>query len=370
MSLTSEDKLRLNVMLANKPRAIRIDESRMIVYGLTDNSDIKIQLHPNCRDEQYIKQVKEMLSGEIMNSPGGYPVFIQRWTRMGQMNDESLAELLLLGEPEAVVAVVHAPGLTDKLAERAWWAMEDADNARKMLTNLAVVQGSMGPVLADYLVEYLPFETEAEKMMQSISLVLQPGLVSEEVRASLWKKAKRKTAYYIGFLLTIPDELPETGKPHALGEKFQSELQDLSEKGNKLASLLKRVFSPVGQSWLLTMEKVFDKAVNQDVINEALDVIAQYFSFARQDGTVDATIEELIGESRDCVQGATDEVAEILHLSDEFVDYLCAIRCLSGAGYGVVRPVFCDTTAIGSLMRRKLEPVIQPLRDQMNVLRN
>ena len=42
---------------------------------------------------------------------------------MGQARDDSLAQLLLLGEPEAVVAAVHAPGLTDELAARAWWAM-------------------------------------------------------------------------------------------------------------------------------------------------------------------------------------------------------------------------------------------------------
>ena len=53
-------------------------------------------------------------------------MYLQRWTRMGQMRDESLEQLLLLGEPEAVVAVVCAPGLTDELARRAWWAMGNA----------------------------------------------------------------------------------------------------------------------------------------------------------------------------------------------------------------------------------------------------
>ena len=81
---------------------------------------------------------------------------------MGQMRDESLEQLLLLGEPEAVVAAVCAAGLTDELARRTWWAMEDSENARRMLTKQAVVEGAMGPVLASYLVEHLAFETEPE----------------------------------------------------------------------------------------------------------------------------------------------------------------------------------------------------------------
>ncbi len=47
---------------------------------------------------------------------------------------------------------------------------------------------------------------------------------------------------------------------------------------------------------------------------------------------------------------------------------LLSLHCLSGLGYGVVRPVFCKTTAIGSLMRRKLEPVLQPLDELISIL--
>ena len=57
MDLSAEDSLRLNVLLANKPQAIRIDESRMTVYGLSDKGEAAVPLNPNCRDEQYIKRV-------------------------------------------------------------------------------------------------------------------------------------------------------------------------------------------------------------------------------------------------------------------------------------------------------------------------
>ena len=100
MDLSPEDALRLNVLLVNKPQAIRIDESAMVVYGLSEQGEAKVPLNPVGRDEQYLKNVRELLSGQVTGSPGGYPVFLKRWSRMGQMRDESLEQLLLLGEPE------------------------------------------------------------------------------------------------------------------------------------------------------------------------------------------------------------------------------------------------------------------------------
>jgi hypothetical protein len=211
MDLSNEDSFRLNVLLANRPQAIRIDESKLIVYGLGPQGEATVRLNPNARPDQYLRAVKELISGHVLGSPGGYPIYLRRWTRMGQMRDESLEQLLLLGEPEAVVAAVCSPGLTDELARRAWWAMEDAENARRMLSNPAIVAGTMGRVLVDYLLDYLPFETESDKITESIRLILQTGLVDADRRDDLWKKAARKQVYLVGFLQAVPDDLPGAG---------------------------------------------------------------------------------------------------------------------------------------------------------------
>ncbi|BAN69643.1 sulfur reduction protein DsrS [endosymbiont of unidentified scaly snail isolate Monju] len=282
MDLSPEDALRLNVLLANKPVAIRIKESAMEVHGLTEEGEACIRLKPTCRDEQYIKKVKELISGHVLGSPGGYPVYLQRWTRMGQMKDDSLEQLLLLGEPEAVVAAVCAPGLTDELARRAWWAMEDAENARQMLRKPAVVEGRMGRVLAEYLVEFLPFESEPEKQIETIRLVLQPGLLDEQERLDLWRRAARKPPYYVGFIATLPDAIPDEQAAHPLWETHQAALRGLADSGNAAASALARVFFPAGQSWLATVFRIFKKPSNQDVVNISLDLIAHYFSMLRE----------------------------------------------------------------------------------------
>ena len=148
MELCNEDALRLNVLLHQDLRAIRIDESAMVVHALTAQGEARVVLNPNCRTERYLRLVRSLFSTHFLDSPGGYPVHLKRWTRMGQARDESLGRLLLLGEPEAVVAVVHAQGLTDELAARAWWAMPNAENARRMLEKSSVVQGDTGRELA------------------------------------------------------------------------------------------------------------------------------------------------------------------------------------------------------------------------------
>lgn len=51
IELSSEDSFRLNVLLANKPQAVRIDESRMVVYGLSERGEAKVQLNPTARAE-------------------------------------------------------------------------------------------------------------------------------------------------------------------------------------------------------------------------------------------------------------------------------------------------------------------------------
>lgn len=366
MELSAQDTLRLKVLLANSPQAIRIDESRMTVHGLSEKGEAEIQLNPTGRDEQYIRSVKELLSGHVLGSPGGYPVYLQRWTRMGQMRGDSLEQLLLLGEPEAVVAAVSAQDLTDELARRAWWAMEDADNARHMLGKRAVVVGSMGPRLASYLLEHLPFETAPERQIETVRLVLQPGLLDDGRVADLWRRAQRKPAYYVGFLLGGPDRLPLTGRAHPAAAAVAGSLDGLLRQGDPLAALLRRVLDAPGQAYLDTVFRVLEKPSDQDVVNLVLDAVAAYFSAARPEGMADETLESLQAEAVDWSDRSAS--ARALLAAGVGREQLCAMRVLSGLGYGVVRPLFRDSTAIGSLMRRKLQPVLSPLRQVLSAL--
>lgn len=373
MQLSQEDSLRLNVLLNQALQAIRIDEGKMIVYGLTERGEAKIQLNPNCKDELYIRRVKETISSHILGSPGGYPVFLKRWTRMGQQRANNLESLLKLGEPEAVVAVVGAEGVTDEIARRAWWAMPNADNARRMLAREEVARGLMGKTLADFLLEFLPFEEEPRNMIESVRLVLQPGLVDNSTRESLWSKGQRKIAYLVGFLHALPDQLPQTSVAHREFDSYQAILTPLADEGNVLAQMLLRTLSEQGQGFLRTVETVLNKPANQDVVVALFEAIEAYFRIIRPHSERRRDIEQILTEAnqycaisescshREAIDSIKSRLPQVLPL----IESLFVLACV---GEQLIAPIFATTDAVGSVMRRKIEPVAKPISQHIGLL--
>jgi ElaB/YqjD/DUF883 family membrane-anchored ribosome-binding protein len=369
VALTSEDMLKLNVMLHSGVEAIRIDEGRMILHALSGDTESRIDLHANCRADQYLKQVRELISGHVLGSPGGYPVFLRRWTRMGQARDEGLAELLMLGEPEAVVAVSNAPGLSSELARRAWWIDPSSENARRMLANPDVAKGEMGPVLAQHLVEHLAFETEPQQMIDTVRLVLQPDLIDEVAREKIWTGGARRNAYRVGFLQAIPDDLPETAAPRAELRTLGDALDQLVEQGNDVAAALQRTLDDRGQTYLRHAQSILRKPANQDVVVALLNTIGDYFAPARVGETLYADMEELAQTTESvCQQGSEPTVAAVLERAPELRGELSAMLMLAGVSEALVTSIFAHTTAEGTLMRRKLEPVTGPLFERIDIL--
>lgn len=368
MKLSAEDNLRLNVLLAQNLQAVRIDESKMIVYALTEKGEAKVQLNANCKDEKYIKEIKALFSTHVMGSPGGYPVFLKRWTRMGQARDESLQQLLLLGESEAVVAVVHAQGLTDELAERAWWAMPTADNARRMLEKQAVVQGRTGPILAEFLIEFLPFEEDPHAMIESVRLVLQPGLISEAEKKKLWEKARTKRNFYVGFMHALPDDLPDGSEAHPSYEDAQSKLQPAIDSGNRYALQLSKILSGRGQSFLRTAEIALKKPATQEVVESLLEAISGYFREIRPELFTADDISLICAEAKIACDNADKELCNVLNAVPELKLQLQAMLTLSCLSVKLINPIFAQTDAIGTMMRKKIKPITDPIVAQLAIL--
>ncbi len=375
MELTPEDALRINVLLAGSVEAIRIDESRMTVYALSDKGEARVQLNPNCRDETYLRQVRETLSSHVLGSPGGYPVYLKRWTRMGQARDEILESLLKLGEPEAVVAVVNASGITDDIARRAWWASQTSDNARCMLRQQAVVEGEMGPVLADFLVEFLPFEEEASNQISSVSLVMQRGLISEEEQARLWEKARHKNAFYVGFLQAIPDELPDRCEANPSWDDCLACTEALVKQGNPFVIQLLRLLSPAGQAFLATVAAVLKKPSNQDVMVELMHALEQHAADMPLDEYKNSDIEAIVHTAAELVggepaSGAPGPLQQLVDAWPQGIRYIRAMLILALLEEKVLNPIFSRTDAIGTVMRKKLRPLTEPVNEQIAVLRS
>lgn len=337
--LSPEDALRLNVLLAGELHAVRIDEGTMTLHALTPRGEAKIGLHRNCRPDLYVMRVRELLGGHALGSPGGYPVHLRRWTRMGHASPKNLAALLKLGEPEAVTAVALAPTLDDELARRAWWALPTMEVARYMLEHAAVRKGLMGPVLAAFLIEHLPFEEDPIMAMNSIRAVIGADLLDAAASEQLWAKARRRPHYYIGFLEHRPDALP-AGAERALPDHLRAR----AGAGDPWATLLARCYGSSGQSFLAAAEIAMDKPPAQDAVYLLLDIIGRYFAAVRE---LDLP-PDMNGDMR------------------REAEAMAALARLSNAD---AAPILTRTTAVGPLMRRHLEPLVAPLLGHLRVLR-
>ncbi len=348
--LSPEDELRLNVLFNTALRAVRIDESSMTLWALTPEGEASVPLKPTERADRYLKKVREMLSGHALGSPGGYPVHLTRWTRQSQagLSAQHLAQLLLIAEEEAVVAVVHSPALTDELARYAWWCMPTIENARLMLMRDVVCQGDMGRVLAEFLVEHLAFLHEDDVgILDTVAVMLHSGVLSDAERLAIWKRGSSRNSYYVAFLELQPDKLPNPRDARS----DRAEVPPLP--GNPYSAMLQKALSDQGQTFLATVSTVLDRPEIQEVVNHTLNALAQWFAPLRG---ADAT-------TRAAARAALIEKAPQFEADCAALDTLAAVDSES------VRPIFLKTTAIGSLMRRKIQPLVTPLLDASAVLR-
>lgn len=369
MQLSNEDNLRLNVLLAQDLKAVRIDESKLVVHALTGKGEVKIQLNPTLKDEKYIRLVKELLSSKIMGSPGGYPVYIKRWTRMGQeRREESLAQLLLLGEEEAVIAVVHAPQLTPEIARHAWWAYPSADNARRLLEKREVAESDLARELAEFLLEFLPFEEEHRNMIDSVRLCLSAGVLKPEEVADLWKRARRKQSLFVGFLHSLPDALPETASAHPEAGTIAAALEELGD--NPFAAQLNRLLSGPGQVYLQTVERVIDKAASQDAVVSLFQAFEQHAAGLPLCERRPRSIEEAEQRADHWLEHSQDaDLRAVIEALPDQRDKLRAMLVLGQMGEAALNPIFGLTDAIGSVMRKKLKPLTDPLLAHIRQLR-
>jgi hypothetical protein len=351
--LSPEDNFRLQVLLAQDLKAIRIDESTLTLHALTDKGEASIPLAPNCRTDKYLRQVRELLSGNALGSPGGYPVYLTRWTRHGQMAGVNLGKLLLTGEPEAVVAVVHSPGLTDELARFAWWTLPTIENARLMLSREAVARGPMGPILADFLVEHLPFlQDDHLGIIDTVAVLIHSQAATPAGLETLWKWGRRSNTHYVAFLEMaagpgqLPLPLPLAAHPQY--DAVSAALAPNIAASHPAATALQRALSSQGQTFLDAAGEVLERPETQEVVSHTLNAIGRYFS-----GNLDwSQVDQPLCDSCQTFAPKVESVARLARCDDS-----------------EVKAIFARSTAIGSLMRRKIEPVTATLLRDIAELR-
>lgn len=354
MDLSPEDDLRLNVLLANDVHAIRIDESKLHLHALTASGETTLKLNPNTRPERYLKHVRELLSSHFLDSPAGYPIYLRRWTRMGDITASNLENLLKIGEPEAVIAAVRSPNLTETVAARAWWAMPNSDNARRMLDCPTVAGAPIADELSAFLIEFLPYEERPTDMIESVRLILSAGLADLDTRRKLWKSGARKAAIRVGFLLGDPSTLVDVleGAPEAGPEPSGAQV---------LGAVSDRVRSAAGQAFIAAARDILKQFNNPETVSALLEAIGDFFNN-------DIQLDEAC--KRDVL--ALDEQATTLaaSLADRAApcDQLAALIFLGGVRDDLVIPVFANSDAVGRVMRRQIEHITTRIDHHLSAL--
>ena len=373
VELSNEDNLRLNVLLAQDVKAIRINEGTMTVHALTEQGEAKIVLNPTTRDDQYLKIVKELFSLKITGSPGGYPIFLKRWTRMGHA-DNTLEHMLLLGEPEAVVAVVHAPVISHDIGVRAWWALPTTEVAIRLMEYPNVAKGKLGKELAAYLLEFLPFEEKQVSIVNMIRLCLQGELITQEDREKLWARAKRRNPFYVGFLHASPDKIPLEKSCCAKYTTLSETLAPLLQTNNVYAKTLCNLLSEDGQCWLETIKLSLKKPVDQDVVISLFIAIGKYFDLPlhtlRLDKRGTRSIETAIEYSQEvCKNPDNDQLTALFKALDkEYYPLVDTMLVLAQMGEHTLIPIFSGNESVGKVMRKHLLPLTTPLLEKVDIL--
>ncbi len=343
--LRNEDQLRLNV-LATQCSAIRIVESEMSVLGLADDGERRLRLSPTGSPERYLRAVRELLSSIAIHSPGGFPVFLSRWTRMGQLDSDRLAALLKLGEPEAVIAVASSPSIDANLARRAWWAHPVTETARFLLEHDVVRRSALAGELVAHVLEYLPFEQSPGSIANDVRLSLQPGLLGAEDTAALWRRGQRRSSILLGFLQACPAALPGHQDNDA---RFPDQPK----------ALIDSLAGAPGRCFFDTVARVLERPGDQDIVVGALEVLADTLRPLRPPGAACRSIVEVDDRVRRVVAGTDPRPGR--QAAPGHLLFLALV------GEPLVREFFSRSSAVGPLMRRQLEPILGPVLARLRI---
>jgi hypothetical protein len=206
-------------------------------------------------------------------------------------------------------------------------------------------------------------------VIATIRLILQPRLIDPEARDRIFRLGTHRNVYHIGFLEALPDELPDRLSARADHADYRARLAALAAEGNAPAALLAKLLDSPGQTFLTVSETQLQHPVDKYTVAKLMDIVGNYFrpalgaqKPAREIGAAIAATEKLMN--------ATDgEPTALLQAVPELREEIAAMLTLAHTGEALVTPIIAASTASGTLLRRKLEPVLEPLLKQYAILR-
>jgi hypothetical protein len=243
--------------------------------------------------------------------------------------------------------------------------------ARWMLEKEAVIEGRMGRVLADFLIEHLPFEESPDARLHTLRLILYGKLANDETIAKLWRQTRGTPYYLVAFLEFMAEQLPADQPPRADHETARALIGSLANAGNACAERFLSLLSANGQTWLKAVAEILARPSTSLVVYALLDAISRYFhptGYPIQTDKLDALLAQAAAMSRGDIEAPPD-LRALLAAAPQYRQGIEAMLVLSGLTSTTADPWLMRNSAVGALMRRKIEPLVAPINLALQVLR-
>jgi hypothetical protein len=145
-------------------------------------------------------------------------------------------------------------------------------------------------------------------------------------------------------------------------------LTKFSAGNNPFALLFLRTLGSPGQTFAASCEQVLHKLSSQEAVVAVLNALSRYFRSVRSSDKPTQDIAVILEEAASRLD-VSPAARELLAVVPELHPQMLAMQALAHMDEAVVTPIFAHSSATGTLMRRKIEPIIKPVLAQIAVLR-
>ena len=164
---------------------------------------------------------------------------------------------------------------------------------------------------------------------------------------------------------SAPHDLPDPHPPRADLAQHRATLTTLAGRGNPLAQPLWLALDRPGQTFIAAERADLERIADQDTAVVLFNCLGTYFRPFRFGAVGGRDMQQLVEQAASICglpnAGRHPPLAELLCALPALQSEIAALVTLAGVPAAVATEILARTTASGTLLRRKLEPVSGPI---------
>ncbi|HEY0635522.1 MAG TPA: hypothetical protein VGE00_09070, partial [Gammaproteobacteria bacterium] len=146
-------------------------------------------------------------------------------------------------------------------------------------------------------------------------------------------------------------------------------LQRLIAAGNRYAAMLYKVLDSAGQTFAAVVVEAMRRPADQEVVSALLNAVGRYFSSVRSSRQPWRDMVAIFAHVDGLLNNPDAELRALLDAVPSLQAEIRAMLVLAHLDESPLIPIFAASDAIGSVMRKKIEPVTTPMLEQFAQLR-